>query len=99
MDSQDQTCMEKAIEGMQHCVGEKSTDPKVAAVLITGSGVEEVAHRGQKAPGDHAEFTLLQKIVTSSELTAGGTLYTTLEPCTPDRTTRNHARSGLLKKE
>jgi len=61
--------------------------PYVGVVVARGNEVLASACRGDLAPGDHAEYTVLEKKLGSDTL-AGCTVYTTLEPCT----TRNHPK-------
>ena len=86
MDQQDFDLAMLAIAEATQCHSLKPDDPRVGAVLKRKGEPPIFARRGLKAPGDHAEFTLLQKILRSTDLTQGATLYTTLEPCT----TRSH---------
>jgi pyrimidine deaminase RibD-like protein len=76
----------EAVNQARKCSPENPSKPLVGAVLVEKDGTEHSAYRGQQAPGDHAEFTLLQKRLRSKDLTKDAVLFTTLEPCT----TRSH---------
>jgi pyrimidine deaminase RibD-like protein len=55
--------------------------PKVGAAIIKDGKLLGVAFRGQKGEGDHAEYTLFEKVLKGQDV-SGATIFTTLEPCT-----------------
>ena len=80
----DRKFMEIAVEEMLRSQSEHTNkeDPMVGVVLIDKNGRELArAHRGNFSAGDHAEFTIFEKLM-SDEDPVGGILYVTLEPCT-----------------
>ncbi len=74
--------MRLAIEsGKQSVPEEGKLTPKVGAVLVKDKKFLGSCYRGQKEKGDHAEYTLFEKILNGADV-KGATLFTTLEPCT-----------------
>jgi pyrimidine deaminase RibD-like protein len=78
----DMAMMKLAIEEARKCVPEDTrVHPRVGVVVTKGQTLLASAYRGQTSPGEHAEYTVLERML-SDVAVAGATIYTTLEPCT-----------------
>jgi pyrimidine deaminase RibD-like protein len=74
--------MKEAIEiGRKSRPEDEDIHPLVGAIVAMGQHRLARACRGEFEPGEHAEFTAFWHHLRNADL-KGGTLYTTLEPCT-----------------
>jgi pyrimidine deaminase RibD-like protein len=85
MEARDLRFMTEAIKWADDCRPVKESVPKVGAIIANGDNVIGRGRRGTDRAGDdrHAEEEAIDQVADKSKL-AGATLYTTLEPCTPD---------------
>ena len=94
MNSDDRNFIQIAINLAKNCKSEPGrVSPKVGVVVVKDGRILAECYRGQKDPGDHAEFTALEKEL-ADEIIAGATIYTTLEPCT----TRKHPKISCAER-
>lgn len=90
--------MEIAIEEMRLSRSEHKDrfDPMVGAVLVGPGGTElGRAHRASLRVGDHAEYTLIERLLGDRSL-EDSTLYVTLEPCTKRRTPKTPCAKRIV---
>jgi pyrimidine deaminase RibD-like protein len=95
MHDEDRRFADLAIEEARKSQDEDNSKahPRVGAVVVKDGKVLDVAHRGELAPGDHAEYTVLEKKLRDADV-SGATVYTTLEPCT----SRNHPKVPCVER-
>jgi pyrimidine deaminase RibD-like protein len=80
-ENDDNFFMEMAIQESRRCVSEHGrNNPLVGVVLVDDKQFVASAYRSELEPGDHAEYTLLEKKL-EKRIFNNPVLYTTLEPC------------------
>jgi pyrimidine deaminase RibD-like protein len=89
MDKHDLQFMQEAVDWANDCHPVKDSIPKVGAIIAVRDKVLGRGRRGTGKEGDdeHAEQDAIHKVADKSKL-AKATLYTTLEPCTPEVRTK-----------
>ena len=71
--------------------------PKVAAILVLDGKELGKAFRGETGQGHHAEYGVLEMKLKHDKV-AGGTLYTTLEPCTERNPPKLHCAARICSR-
>ena len=87
--------MRLAINSGKESVSEKDNStptPKVGAAIIRNGEILGCSYRGQYGEGDHAEYTLFEKVLNGADV-SGAILFTTLEPCY-QRKNHKHVLTG-----
>jgi diaminohydroxyphosphoribosylaminopyrimidine deaminase/5-amino-6-(5-phosphoribosylamino)uracil reductase len=85
MTDTDERLMNEAISLAQQCNPIAAYFPRVGAIVAVNGVTVRKGHRGTGRPGDddHAEKVAIDGVVEKQELPRA-TIYTTLEPCTPE---------------
>jgi pyrimidine deaminase RibD-like protein len=92
--ARDSEFMELAIEQARASTSEEGRiSPRVGAVVVKQGEIVARAHRGEFDPGDHAEYTALERKLQNVDL-SDATVFTTLEPCTA----RNHPKLACAQR-
>jgi pyrimidine deaminase RibD-like protein len=74
--------MRLAIDNGKNSISENGKlSPKVGAAIFKDGKILGFSFRGQFGNGDHAEYTLFERVLKDEDI-SGATLFTTLEPCT-----------------
>jgi diaminohydroxyphosphoribosylaminopyrimidine deaminase/5-amino-6-(5-phosphoribosylamino)uracil reductase len=86
--------MRRAVDVAKHSRAEERPNPppRVGAVIVKDGKLLGESYRGEKGPGDHAEYGLLKDL--EDEDLRGAVVFTTLEPCSR----RNHPKLSCAQR-